>query len=693
MPKVIPRRLAEEVTSRILQQIVSGEMRAGCPLPPENELAEEYGVSRVVIREALRLLNTKGVVEGRQGRNTMVRPIDSWDQLDPEILAALIRSGERSRLAQEIMQMRRMLETEAAALAAANATDEDITTLRGLLREMCSKTSDTLAYLCLENEFHARVWRAAGNHLLWSTLNNLRETFESAKGLIAVSNQQGHDANHVALLEAIERRDAAAARAVMEQDVLQFQEELRAVLENGLRQLVPARAARPAAVPGARLPGAICHWGFGWYTYVSPGEPYADLGEAMRQSKARGFDTLRICAMPSYVARAIDSGQDELEIANLGRGVVDNLRWYNFRGGVKIEPVKRLLWLFREAKEHGMRVIVSNWDSNQSFKFEAQPRLYETFRNMTTIAEQFAHIEHTMQTVLTLLSDNDLLEPVSVVEIHNELEGMEVGPIARLMDEIAFTEHGPRGTGSGSARYVRSRTKAPIEQTIASLRARYPQLLYTVNTVWPWSDPPPAQNQDILSTNIYVTDTMVLADYLALFFGGDVWQGAINEHKVQPLLRPGAPPFNEWLRRLDEQWRDPYCPQSYLALWADPQRMCDFFTEVFARAEVMIKRQITTWLNHLQQISRSTGQPWYLGEGYAVLGSVTSLWDRGEQCLGFHEWVVEQAMQRGACGMTPDTVAAPESPDVWPLIDWMKGINERIVRDRSGEPVNRRTNS
>jgi DNA-binding FadR family transcriptional regulator len=688
LPKVVPRRLAEEVSSRILQQIVGGELPPGSQLPPENELAEEYGVSRVVIREALRVLNAKGVVEGRQGRNTTVRPIDSWNQLDPEILITLIKARKESRLAQEIIQMRRMLEVEAAGLAAANATDKDIAALREILSEMLDTTSDVPDYLSLENQFHARVWRAAGNRLLWSMVSSLREAFGSAKGLVTAHDHPGRDADHMALLEAIERRDATAAREAMEQDVLHFQEELRIVLANGLRETVAVRSTRPTVIVAARrtaqLPGAICHWGFGWYTYVAPGEPYADLAEAVRQTRERGFDTLRICSMPSYVTRAIDSGRDELEIANLGKGVVDNLRWYNFRGGVKIEPVKRLLWLFREAKRQGMRVIVSNWDFNQSFKFETQPALYETLRGMTTIAEEFSHIERTMRIVLTLLAENGLLDVVSVVEVHNELEGMEVGPSARLFDEMAGAEAGPRGTGLGSVRHIRSRSKGPIERTIAALRARFPQLLYTVNTVWPWSDPPPPGNQDVLSANFYVTDAPVLADYLALFEDGDVWQGAIMDDKVRPLLGAGAPSFDEWLQPLGDRWRDPYYPQAYLALWADPRRLLDFFTGAFAQAEPLIKRQVITWLNQLQQLSQSTGKAWYLGEGYADLASVTSLWDRSEQCLRFHAWVVEQALQRGACGLTPDTVAAPENPDVWALVDWMKGLNGHIVRGGTG---------
>jgi hypothetical protein len=433
----------------------------------------------------------------------------------------------------------------------------------------------------------------------------------------------------------------------------------------------------------AGLPGAICDWTFSWYTYVAPGEPYTDLGEAMRQTRERGFDTLRICSMPSYVTRAVDSGRDELEISNLGKGVADNLRWYNFRGGVKIEPVERLLWLFREARRHGMRIIVSNWDLNQSFKFEVEPVLYQTLLRMTTLEEEFAHIEHTLRTVLRLLSEHDLLDVISVVEIHNELEGMEVGPSSQLFREVENHEEGPKGTDPGARQVIRSKVRDLIEQVISALRAEFPGLLYSVNTVWPWTEPAPPANQDVYSVNFYLTDSPALADYLALFENGDVWQGMIIQDRVNPLLRAGAPHFDDWLASLGKRWRDPYYPQCYLALYAEPRKMSDFFSHVFAQAEPAIKRQATAWLDELQQLSRSTGKPWYLGEGYANLISLSSLWDSGEQCRGFHEWVVQQAMELGASGMTPNTEACPENPDIWRLADWIRAMNGRIRRART----------
>jgi DNA-binding FadR family transcriptional regulator len=623
------------------------------------------------------------VLEGRQGRNTIVKPVDSWNQLDPEILIALIKSRKQAGLAQEIIQVRRMLEVEAAGLAAVAAVDADLKALRHLLVGMTEASPGAPDYLSLENQFHARVWRSSGNRLLWQMLNNLREVFESAKQLVMIDDDPGRDLDHAALVKALEAHDVGAARAAMERDVIRFQEQLRSVLENGLHEPVDAPSIRLASPlrnnTAAQLPGAICLWSFGWYTYVSPGEPYADLGEAMRQTRERGFDTIRICAMPGYVTRAIESGRDELEIASLGKGIVDNLRWYNFQGGVKIKPASRLLHLCEEARRHGVRIIASSWDFNQSFRFEVEPHLRDALQGMITVSEQFAYIEHTWHVVLHLLADHNLLDVISVVELHNELEGMEIGPSSQLFREMSANEAGPKGTAPGSVRRIRSRTRDPIERTIAGLRAEFPQLLYTVNTVWPWTDPQPPANQDVYSVNFYVTDSMVLADYLALFEDGDLWQGRILDERVRPLLREGAPPFDEWMDQIGGHWQDPYYAQSYLGLWADPRRMADFFSRVFSQGEPIIKRQVITWLDNIANASRATGKSWYLGEGYADLASVTSLWDEGDQCRQFHAWVVEQAIARGATGLTPNAVASPENPDVWSLVDWLKGLNERIA--------------
>src|SRR5574341_1750682 len=95
-------------------RIVKGEFLPGANLPTEYEIAEEFGVSRIVIREATRLLNSKGIVDSRQGRGTFVTPVASWNQLDPQILMALLKAGRLGDLAQDLVEVRKMLEVEAA---------------------------------------------------------------------------------------------------------------------------------------------------------------------------------------------------------------------------------------------------------------------------------------------------------------------------------------------------------------------------------------------------------------------------------------------------------------------------------------------------------------------------------------------------------------------------------------------------
>jgi len=243
LSKVIPRSLPQEVAARILSQIVSDEYPSGTQLPPENELAKSFGVSRIVTREAMRILSAKGVVAVRQGRNTAVSPIDRWNLLDPEVLIALFKARKLGSLAQDIVDMRKMLEVEAAGLAARRATEEDMSSLRQLLGAMIEHTHDSSAYIPLDDQFHARVWQAANNVLLLHLLNTLDQVFIHAKEFIFDDQLPDRDRGHCALFEAIERNDSAAARDAMGRDIARFDEELRFALENGPERTATARPA------------------------------------------------------------------------------------------------------------------------------------------------------------------------------------------------------------------------------------------------------------------------------------------------------------------------------------------------------------------------------------------------------------------------------------------------------------------
>ena len=230
------------MASTCLSQIANEEYPPGTNLPPEGQLAQDFGVSRIVIREAIRALSAKGVVEVHQGRNTVVNSVDRWNQLDPQILLSRIKAGKGEAPARDLVEIRKVLEVEAAGLAAVRATEEDVATLRELLPGMVAAVPDATRHSPLENQFHTRIWHAASNALLLHLLKTLGEVFGAAKEFVYGSNLPDWDTYHFALLEAIEGHDVDGARQAMDRDITRFEEELCMAIEKGPR---PATAVGP----------------------------------------------------------------------------------------------------------------------------------------------------------------------------------------------------------------------------------------------------------------------------------------------------------------------------------------------------------------------------------------------------------------------------------------------------------------
>ena len=235
MPKIEQRSLPQEVTHQILMRIASGDYAQGDSLPNEHEMAAQFGVSRIVVREAIRLLSSKRVIDVRQGRGTFVTDQATWNHMDPQVLVALLKTGRLGELAQDIVEMRLLLEVEAAGLAAERAQPTNINTLHDLLHAMVSVSdSDTETYIQLEHQFHTEIWRAARNRLLLQTLESLSEVFRLVKELVYRHNWEDVDRDHRMLLGAVEQRNPVAARSAVAQDILRFEDEIRQALEKGL---------------------------------------------------------------------------------------------------------------------------------------------------------------------------------------------------------------------------------------------------------------------------------------------------------------------------------------------------------------------------------------------------------------------------------------------------------------------------
>src|SRR5437667_9243664 len=165
--RTYPRRgLHGAVVHKIGVQIVSGGLMPGEPVPTEEELTGELAVSRTVLREVVKVLAAKGLVEARPKTGTRVRERNDWNLLDPDVLAWRLETAPDPLFFRDVIEVRRIIEPEAARLAAERATEEQIRELEETFREMEAASDDPDAYLAPDLRFHALILAACRNELL-----------------------------------------------------------------------------------------------------------------------------------------------------------------------------------------------------------------------------------------------------------------------------------------------------------------------------------------------------------------------------------------------------------------------------------------------------------------------------------------------------------------------------------------------
>ncbi|MCX6018413.1 MAG: FadR/GntR family transcriptional regulator [Chloroflexi bacterium] len=226
---VFIRRLPEQVADSLCEEIFSGALPPESTLPTEPELCVRFGVSRTVVREAVRLLVSKGLVEVRHGSGMRVRPQAMWDLLDPQVLFGRLQHERNFDLLAEILEVRRIIEIEVAGLAARRRTDEDLVQLRALLVAMQAALHDADAYTALDYEFHEMLLRAACNRLLIEILRPVAEVLRAAR---CITNRRARSLTasqrgHIKLVNAIAAKDVDAARDAMQRHIVQFEQDIR----------------------------------------------------------------------------------------------------------------------------------------------------------------------------------------------------------------------------------------------------------------------------------------------------------------------------------------------------------------------------------------------------------------------------------------------------------------------------------
>jgi GntR family transcriptional regulator, galactonate operon transcriptional repressor len=238
MEKVEPkiRRLHDQVVRAVALRVLrSASSGVDVILPTEMELSQQLDVSRNVLREAVKVLVSKGLIEVRPKIGMRIRPRREWSVFDPDVLSWLLEVGPDEKFFDDLTDIRTIVETAAAERAAERATDDDIAELERCCERMAATVDDNAAHIAADVEFHAAIIAACHNELLtqinaiyWPALQASFQLTSQIPGARAATVPF-----HKAVADAIRSHDRAGARAAMEQLLVEIAHDLDRVFHDG----------------------------------------------------------------------------------------------------------------------------------------------------------------------------------------------------------------------------------------------------------------------------------------------------------------------------------------------------------------------------------------------------------------------------------------------------------------------------
>jgi GntR family transcriptional repressor for pyruvate dehydrogenase complex len=227
-------RIHEEVVTQIHELIREGRFKAGDQLPSERELAETFKVSRTSVREALRALETQGLVISRTGTGNFVAdlPIES-------LVAPLARMliEEKNALA-DVFELRKLIEPQIASLAAERATARDIERMKGILAKQQEQVERGATGVDADTELHFAIGQATQNQAIKKLVSGLLDVLSRSReeSLQTRLRRQASIESHRAIVAAIENHDQARARDAMRHHIEQVAKSV--LLVKGTKSIV-----------------------------------------------------------------------------------------------------------------------------------------------------------------------------------------------------------------------------------------------------------------------------------------------------------------------------------------------------------------------------------------------------------------------------------------------------------------------
>ncbi|MFP3712834.1 cellulase-like family protein [Puerhibacterium sp. TATVAM-FAB25] len=389
---------------------------------------------------------------------------------------------------------------------------------------------------------------------------------------------------------------------------------------------------------------AITLWDFSWYVRTGPGEPFEDLDAAFARAVELGYNAVRICAMPFLLFR---SGLDTtaLRLGPIGNGYAGRVRWYDVQQPTMIDARQHLLELFRAAGRHGVVVIASSWEYQQSPAFAADRAWYDALEAVAP-DQRLVVLGEALADLVDLLDEHGLRHTLAFVEPHNEVQA----------------GHLTAGLPGADDPVVELRDR--LEAGIAAFAVRHPDVLcgpsYAAVPVTAMRGLP--RNAGVLVFHPYVYG--VLDDLVTEFaLRGDPADFPQARADAE-LLRPGAPRLADWAPPADEEWKRHASivghAEIYLHDWCDPAAVDRWLYERYGAHRIAMANRLEEWIGTAADHARRLGVPLVFGEGWVGYTPRDSRFEEGPVGAQICRDAVTLAARVGAWGAVVCSNAAPQ---------------------------------
>lgn len=434
-------------------------------------------------------------------------------------------------------------------------------------------------------------------------------------------------------------------------------------MSTDVHTLAEFSAYRPAPV-GDHLPErlTICLWDFSWYVRSGEGEPFEDLDAAAAATVMRGYNTVRLCAMP-FLLFGAELDTSDISLDRLGGEYAQGVRWYDVAAPTHFDGRAKLIELFEVCRRHGLFIIVSSWEYQQSASFSTTSDWWDALAAVDP-EDRPVRLADALADLVDFVKEHGLEDRIAFTELHNEVA------TGHLLDGL--------DTDTEIAKVVALEPR--LSRGLTRFHNRQPQQPVTVNysrvPVGAFRGVP--REIDVFITNPYVYGVL---DEITTAFD---LRGSLHEFpraavEAAGLLRAGAPDATDWVIPGEMAWKMDATivgkPEIFLHDWADADAFDRYLYERYESHRFEMSRILITWLDAAADFAIARGIPFAFGEGWIGYTPLRGNFEEGPVGAEYCRFAVREAARVGAWGTIVCSNAAPHHP-MWDDVALQKSCND-----------------